>query len=549
VLAPHGAARWQFGDQELLAPPHRVFDQGVSADFNEDGRADAVAWILPTADSGPAPPGELWFYPNGAERTRLVAAPGYVPSGPDCTLSTELTITGAHTVSVYVRSACKSPLLARSPARAVLVVSPAAKQPLLLGLRAAVPAPNESLELSVDSTDRDGDGRDDVAVNISLQSAPSPTPQARPVSVPLVWLDRVSGLARDTSEPVRTFTELASAEAARARGKAASPVVTVNVSNLRRLYFSLCSESGTPRIFDHEGAAFRCGALGKALEQLAFAELRAWLKQGRLADAFSVLTRDGWYFAPLSEQRRTELIKEATRGMKQLDVSRASTLEARPPRRAGPRFSPLDFESQGTLLVQNADGLTRVSADASREERISADAGSPSWPLEVVSARGLRWSGVSYACDRSELLLTYVDSRSAPGEPQPTDLLAPRPGACRGGSVPQTPDPAPLGWSDGALTAIVAGATVGPPFIAKARLAPHTPGTPFSPDGRWFVAVTPLGLLLDGAKPELWRAPSNGGPLGALRTLSDCVVANEARAAACIQAGRVLFIPRPEPPL
>jgi hypothetical protein len=48
-------------------------------------------------------------------------------------------------------------------------------------------------------------------------------------------------------------------------------------------------------------------------------------------------------------------------------------------------------------------------------------------------------------------------------------------------------------------------------------------------------------LVTGGDKPELWRATA----LPEWTGLSDCAVANDARAVACVAAGRVLLLKRP----
>jgi hypothetical protein len=178
--------------------------------------------------------------------------------------------------------------------------------------------------------------------------------------------------------------------------------------------------------------------------------------------------------------------------------------------------------------------VTRVAADG--PEAAAEDAAARA-PLEVRTVSGTQWLGIAHACDRNELLLTTS------AEPVPTSLLAARPGACRGGAAPRMPAPAPLAVKSEGIEALIALGHVGPKTsLAEAVLRPHVAGTPRSPDGRRLVAPTPLGLLVTGGdKPELWRADG----LPEWTALSDCAVANDARALACVAAGRVLWIPRP----
>ncbi len=69
-----------------------------------------------------------------------------------------------------------------------------------------------------------------------------------------------------------------------------------------------------------------------------------------------------------------------------------------------------------------------------------------------------------------------------------------------------------------------------------------SPGSARSPDGKWLVAKSPLGLVLTGQAQELWKLPE--APLDARRA-SDCVVANDRTAAACVADGKAILLRRP----
>src|SRR5690606_40566938 len=67
-------------------------------------------------------------------------------------------------------------------------------------------------------------------------------------------------------------------------------------------------------------------------------------------------------------------------------------------------------------------------------------------------------------------------------------------------------------------------------FRSEAVLRPRVVGSPRSPDGRLLVAPSPLGLYVSRSpKPELWSIGSTDWT-----TLSDCAVANDAAAIACV---------------
>jgi hypothetical protein len=81
----------------------------------------------------------------------------------------------------------------------------------------------------------------------------------------------------------------------------------------------------------------------------------------------------------------------------------------------------------------------------------------------------------------------------------------------------------------------VAGVHVGPTGL------PPAAGSARSPDGRFLVAPSSLGVLvLGGERPELWRSPRLAAPAA----LTDCVVSSGAAAVACTLMGQVVMLRR-----
>lgn len=528
-LSPAGAKNWSFAGRKLDAPRGRVFEQALSADFDGDGNADAVAWTLPERPAPGVSAGELWYYPTGSEPRRIASLPGFVPTGPSCKLDTVLSQTGEHTVTLDAGARCEGSLIPRSPVRSVSVLAPERGKPLVLSLRAAAPPEGESIKLGVDSSDRDHDGRDDVNLTVTVRKDGS----ARPARAHMVWLDRTAGPSREADEPRKSFNHIASVELIRARGKHTSLTVADGVGNERRLMSVMCDEGGVPRLFDRDGKAFRCGKPTLAMNRMALAELRAALTRHDVREAFAVLNR-AWASGKTLDEMKKALDKATTA----LDVTEVLTPAARPvPADKLPRWSPLRFEPTGALLVQTRDGLVRVAPDGHDEMPLDPEAGVASWPLPVTASDGRRWTGVADACDRPEVLLMFNDARNIPMPPVATRLLSPRPGSCRGGKPPRVPEAVPLSWRDGqGLSAIVAGSRVGPEPSKDV-----VPGSARSPDGKLTVVPTRLGLLVTGGDhPELWTRAG----LDAL-SLTDCVVDNGARAIACIDHGHVKLLRRP----
>jgi hypothetical protein len=519
-LAPPNAARWQLGARALQAPPGKWFERAVRADFDGDGQEDVAAWLVPESPEPSVPPGELWYFPAQGAPRALLPVPAFVPTGPGCTLSSNLTQTGQQTLTLDVAARCETRLVSRSAVRAVSVLRPFSARPLVLTLRVAEAAPDEVMNLEIDSRDSDADGRDDVSVSVSVQAPGS----AKPATARLLWLDRAAGPSRDTGEPSRSLAAAASIEATRARGKTTSRTTAAMVGNLRRLYASVCAEGGTARVFDEDGAPLPCGNLQSFVDRLALAELTSALTRKSFIEALGVFTRDGWYHGKISAAQRKALEKDLGKAVSSIDIASAAVLEPRPvPRVAVVRYSPLRFEPSGHLLVRSSHGVVRVSPDGSSSEDLGGSV--PGWPLEVSREDGTRWTGLTYACDRSEVLLNLSGAGDAP---RFTSLLSPRPGTCKGGSVPRVPAPAVFDFRGALPNGVVAGNVIG----NGGEAGPEVYGSARSPDGHRIAVATALGVLIThGDRAELWRVQDTGwSNTGA----SDCVVANDGQRAACI---------------
>ncbi len=543
-LVPGAPRAWQGAGLSLISPAERGFAQVLPADYDGDGKPDAIAWLVPDKDAKNGPPGELWYFPNGAPGRKLSALPGFVPSSADCPLTVTLNQTGPRSATLDATAACTAPLIARSPTRAIVVVSPTVARPVLLTLRSAAAAPNEALNLAVDSSDQDQDGRDDVRVTVSVGVIGS----SEPASADLAWLDRAAGASRAASEPVASLTHLAARISARAHAKHGGHGPD-RVGNAIRLMSTMCAEGGVARIFDEDGTPFRCGDLTPVLDPLLGSDVESALTQGDVLEAFAALGRDGWYFGKLSKAGRKLLERDVLRAVTRFDAEEAFVARAQPLLPHLPHYSPLWFEADAGLLIRTDAGVTRLSADHTAEGPVSAEAGAPSWPLELLSGSGVRVTGASHACDRSELLINASDAEHTVLPPLMTRLLAARPASCAGHGTGPSVTIVPLGFDGSALDALIAGSQLNTSSGAKTTAPEGLPalGTPRSPDGRVLVSATPLGLLLTGDRKELWQIDKLGAHASAGK-FTDCVVANEARAVACIDAGRAIIFQHPKQP-
>lgn len=528
VAAPSDVSKFTVDGVPIDVGPTRVVDRALAADFDGDGTKDAVAWTrakteLPeTADTG-----ELVFFGGKTPAGRVVStAPPFVPSGPGCKKGVALAQTGPHTVALDVWAHCDAALLPRAPTRGLSVIAPAADRTGIVSLRLAEPARGETLKLSVDSRDRDGDGRDDVRVTVSLASDPNEPP----ATADLVWLDRAAGPSRDRSEPARSLGMLATPEGRKQAVPGKHPLHVFD--DARRLHGTLCAESGTARIFDADGEALPCADVGATLAALLEAEVRLALEQKDPLSAASALSRDGWYGGPLPGKARASLEKAVTQASERhtttelvLDVAARSATGL-------PRFSPLSFDTDGSLLVLGTEGVSRASLPAGQLSDASSSI--DPWPLTVGGTDGApRWTGVAFPCDVSEVSLLLSDAAGTPLPPRKTSILSPRPGPCKPGGPAPAPDLVPLEWTGGKNAGLVAGALFGVESLKELAPVPTAKGTPRSPDGKWFVLPWSQGfLVLGGAKPQTWSATT--------LALSDCTIANGAAAVACVRTDKVV---------
>lgn len=554
-IAPKGATTWHLGDQDITAPAGLAFERAVSGDFNNDGRLEVVAWLNAAPITGTTPPVGpplpqvgAWLFEAGAPPRQLAGVPGFVPSAEGCQRKVELAQTGAHSVTLDIRAECQTPLIARAPTRALLVLAPMNQHTIRLTLRIAAAAPGETLDVSVDSQDRDGDQSDDVQVMIRVgeQGAPNTS-----VSAPLVWLDRASGLARDPSEPSFSLWKAAQAPSSRSLTAAAAQRAASTLDATVRYFASVCAESGTFRVTDADGGAVRCNNMDKVAFRVLQTRVRLALKQKKPLFALAALATRDWFFANVDSAATKKLTTEFTKTLLERRAQRLPIAAMVQRQLPSPRYSPLTFDSNGLLLLSDT-GVVRITTDGTvapptpgaggapgtaGADNASAESNLSAWPLSVASPSGQLFTGITLPCDSPFVSMVFSDSSGVPQPPVASSFLAPRPGACNGHKGPLLPSVAPLGFKGGQLHVLFGAlpiAPVGQPFGDL----PVVAGSPRSPDGKWLVVPTNLGLFVDGPTPQLWTPE----PARAITQLSDCVIQNGGERVACLEAGRpVLF--------
>ncbi len=522
--APKGAKKWQLAGVEISAPAGTQFERGLAADFDLDSKLDRVAWVTPVKrELGSVP--ALWYFPSGGKAKLLTKLPSYVPAGTDCKYRTALIQTGKQTVTLDVTADCRSKYVERSPARSVVVLAPAAGR-TVAELRVALPAAGERIDVDVSSDDRDGDGRDDVLAGITV------TAGGVGARADIGYYDRPAGLSRDNTLPRASFARVANAALASARAKSSAAKVPAKVEALRRLWTSLCRESQSARVFDETGVALSCVA-GDALQRATVAEVRSLAKAADVLGAHGARSRANWFGAPLSAANKQALAKELGRLVTERSVTK-TVVKGSPVQGAGtPRYSPLAFETDGALLLQEPRAILRIgkqgdATDVSDEiER---------WDLTITDDGGQRWTGIGFPCNKPYVTLGIDTQTGAHADAIETKLLAPRPASCEthGGIVPRL---TPLRWSAAGLDVLVDGYRT---LTERGTLdgGPAPLGSALSQDGKRLAIRFEDGLLvLGGAKPELWRPlPSNA---------SECVVSAIGDRAACVVGtGAALFAPK-----
>jgi hypothetical protein len=528
LTAPARASEWRIDERLLTAPEGLNFRLALVGGVRGGKDHDVLAWAVGTPDRPVV--GELWLYPEQGEPRLVLAAPGFLPTGPGCSHGARLTHAGPSTVMLDIKATCSGPLLQRAPERSVSVLAPFRAAPLVLGFRLAAPARDERLDVDVNATDRDGDGRDDV--DMALRFATGEAPE---VGAHFIWLARAAGLSRDMSEPRASFASIAQPDSSAAGQRDARLSIAERASSARRLYASLCAESATPRIFLEDGAALDCGDLSGAFETLTSAEIDAAVARGQLGEAFAALERYTWFptgTAKALEQFTKKQLAKLNARVTHRKVIKIVPLEARPRSvEPTPHFSPLSFHADGSLLVQTAEGVVRAAPDGRFEYDASDEI--DRWPTTVASPSGEQLVGAAFPCERSDVVWLRVAADGSPLEPISTALVAPRPGSCGVGVPFAAPGVSPVAWIDAEPSAFIGASRLGPP-------SPHPPsGSATSPNGRFSIVVTRWGLLVASeAKTTLWALdyPS-------LATqLSDCVVSNNAESAACLLQGRATVI-------
>jgi hypothetical protein len=533
VAAPAGATSWSLGGLPLSASSGRIFIAGLALSQPAGQPPAAAAFV----GDGGSMAGEVVLYraePGGAATSQATLArlpPWMSASGPGCNHVVALSQIGPSMLWADVTLRCEKHD-GGAPTRWLAALSTANPSPLRFELRAAPPAEGDRALFEADAADRDGDGTDDLVVQVTLEG--NAAQGAARAAAPLRFLDRPSGMARDMGEPDQTLRASSTELMSRAPRKASAGETRANALYLRKLYAFLCAEGGAPGVAFGDGSPIRC-ATSALLGDLLYAEARAALALGDAPRAFALqarLARD----APKSH-RGADLDK-ALASAAAVTTVKAQTLRAQPV--AWSIALPLAFDAAGRLLVLTSGGLVSVDPKTGDEVEHATPPPAP-WTPAAELIGDLRLTRASDPCQAAPLQF-HVTSASAS-----TRLInTPVPG----GSAPVcgSADALPI-WlldrnADG-LVVLAQGEAVSLSADgerAKASPWPSSPGgrgTVRSPDGSLTAIAAGERVLVRGGsgKPQIWRPDPRF-------LLTGCTVANGASAVACmLDKGAVLLTP------
>jgi hypothetical protein len=540
-VAPPGLARWSVDGVTLESPPGTVFVSAIVRDFDGDGAKDAFAIVRPPDGNDP---GVLAFY-RGAGATLgapiTLAPPAAIIGDPSCLPIDRLVLEGDRSVLVELGGQCPQHP-SSGPVRWVAVVAARATPKVVVAATVADPPGAATLSIDADVSDRDGDGREDVALRVSLEGGGPPLEPGPRVSVSFVWLDRSAGLSRDASATESSFASLGASAAVRAARLTDAPAVPSYVAQVRALWRAACSDGGSPRLLAVAGiGAIACGA-ARPLEDLGLAEVRAYTTMGDALRAALALDRaerpPATHTAARSREAQGWVVQLAP-----VAKARAVRAVAAVPM-AGhghqPSWGALAFEANGKLLVHTRAGVARVDPDQGDE---AAAPEVPDWKSAVTSPDGaMQWIETYDPCDGLTLRATF-EPASGDDVHDVALPVVPRLGGRCVGSRGALAHALAVAWGPRGLEAIVEDQPllVAPDLARASELAtfldqPATLGAPRSPDGKTCVVPTGIGLIVRRPdRTRLLRATELDGTYGEQH---DCTVSNDGTHVACVRAGK-----------
>ncbi len=538
--APPHATRWTLDGLTLAAPAGFVFELGVARDFDADGHVDAAA--LARRDGADSDLGTLLYYhaENGAlaSPVTVAASPSLTPQGASCTAKRKMSAIGRHSIWLELGVQCVAPSL-REPSRQISVWALRQTPRAHLSANVIDPPGAPKLTFSVDGSDADGDGLDDVLLKVAVEGGDAPFEPLPRAEASLRWFDRPAGMSRDPDGPDGSLRNFAAGLAVRAAKAKDAPQVLAQARAVRVLWNAICAEGRAPRIVHvFGGSPISCGP-SRALEEAGLAEARAHAALADALGAIAALERAQIPPATKTAQRTKDAEGWVSQIAPLTQATQVRAIAAVPQssRTTAPAWGALAFESSGKLLVRTAAGVVRIDPDKG-DENDASDV--TAWPTNMISPDGTQRFLEAYdACDGISLRATLVTLDG--GDLADVALpITPRPGVRCTTAKGSPASVVPLAWAMGGLETIISGEPIlltgGHASLLRAPVGQATPrGSARSPDGKTFAIATSLGVLVQGAKARLLRSTDLDGTYAEQR---DCTASDDATHTACIRAGK-----------
>lgn len=379
--APGDGKQWGVGKRSLSAPTGRRFDTGLVVDATGSGHADLLAWTRGKKEEADG----LWFAsgsPEAPEGVELGAATSAPDEEEGCEVTRETTQIGPRTVLFERRVTCEAGHAGAVWAGIVRLSEGGSihgPPSLLLTLHARPPSKTLGLELAFDAADRDGDGRDDLAVLLTARGDLEPFEGAPSLEAKLTYFDRPAGLSRDPAEPRRSLEAHARRLEKDSRSRERAKEVTAAARQLEHLERALCDELGSPSLFV-QGRGVACGD-GTLSDDAIRASGSAALTLG---DALAAMGHEARLRAVAGDKSKdlVKLSQELDKAVPARAARIAHRLVARPVKQTGGGVVPFAFEGDA-LYVTALSGVVRVDLASFAEEAIDM----PGWGPRLSSQK------------------------------------------------------------------------------------------------------------------------------------------------------------------
>lgn len=527
--APRGATQWKVFGRKMAAPPDTVFQTAIefrrTTEVPADKSEDVLAWLLPTEKSSAGPNAGLWLFAKDGQSSHLKGLPEYLPRGKDCIYRGSLEQSGGHAVTARVTTECTTRLLPGTPTQSLLILSAGRADPELMHFRLRQEAAGEKLTVVVNSADRDGDGADDVELQLSLSG-----PSGAKETLPLRWLSRTAGASRQPESPAKELATRASKLMTGSIRKAERGRVPQESETLVRLVAAICSEFSTIKIERGDGSGLPCGDLQPSLSRLNLATVQAYVGSQDPESALGVMERASWIGKKLPEKEQAALFAQVLKAAKHQAARQLARFDVKTKSLATPFGHPLHFMPDGQLWAMTPDEkrkrltmqgdppLVVPATEDEPEQRIET----PSWDLVPAGPDDKQLSAALPSCERSEVQLAFSQPSGAPLPTIPVPFLAPRPGNCRAFTGTAI-EAIPQFWEGGQLGVVLGGQLI------SSGGQPKTPPFPVA----W---GTSLGVAVkQGAEFSIWTGD-------ATHKLHHCAVSPGAKKIACVRGDSVVVL-------